>query len=251
MKLLIDIGNTRLKWTTATAETRLAEPFAATGPAWPEGLHDAFAALRGQVEDVLVSSVVSAEREAELQALLQAAVPDTPVAFVRSPAAALGVRNAYAEPERLGIDRFLALAALQARPRAQVLVSVGTALTLDALAADGRHLGGLIAASPTLARGALAAATARLQPPSRQVRMLADTTADAVQSGAVLGAVALTERFRSAAAGPLGGWPALILTGGGAGELAPWLPDAERIEDLVLRGLARWAFAPSPPPAGA
>lgn len=242
MKLLIDVGNTRLKWATVTAGPLSAgRPVALDAPTLADALGEAFAALAGRIDGVFVSSVVSDARETELRTLLEAALPGVPVSFVRSPAHALGVRNAYAEPQRLGVDRFLALAALHAQPRAQVLVSVGTALTLDALAADGRHLGGLIAASPTLTRGALAAATARLLPPSREVRLLADSTADAVQSGAVLAAVALAERFRSGAAGPLGAWPALVLAGGGADELAPWLPDAERIDDLVLRGLARWA----------
>ncbi|HUD41871.1 MAG TPA: type III pantothenate kinase [Dokdonella sp.] len=242
MKLLIDFGNTRLKWATATTGRLTAgQPVAADAPALSDALGTAFAALAGRIDGVLVSSVVSDARETELRALLDTTLPGVPVSFVRSPASALGVRNAYAEPQRLGVDRFLALVALHAQPRAQVLVSVGTALTLDALAADGRHLGGLIAASPTLTRGALAAATARLLPPSREVHLLADSTADAVQSGAVLAAVALTERFRSGAAGPLGAWPALVLAGGGADELAPWLPDAERIDDLVLQGLARWA----------
>lgn len=242
MNLLIDVGNTRLKWATVAAGPLSAgRPVALDAPTLADALGEAFAALAGRIDGVFVSSVVSDARETELRALLETALPGVPVSFVRSPAHALGVRNAYAEPQRLGVDRFLALAALHAQPRAQVLVSVGTALTLDALAADGRHLGGLIAASPTLTRGALAAATARLLPPSREVRLLADSTADAVQSGAVLAAVALTERFRSGAAGPLGAWPALVLTGGGADELAPWLPDAERIDDLVLRGLARWA----------
>jgi type III pantothenate kinase len=242
MNLLIDVGNTRLKWATVAAGPLSAgRPVALDAPTLADALGEAFAALAGRIDGVFVSSVVSDARETELRTLLEAALPGVPVSFVRSPAHALGVRNAYAEPQRLGVDRFLALAALHAQPRAQVLVSVGTALTLDALAADGRHLGGLIAASPTLTRGALAAATARLLPPSREVRLLADSTADAVQSGAVLAAVALTERFRSGAAGPLGAWPALVLAGGGADELAPWLPDAERIDDLVLRGLARWA----------
>lgn len=242
MKLLIDFGNTRLKWATASAgQLTAGRPVATDAPTLADALGDAFAALAGRVDGVLVSSVVSDAREMELRALLEASLPGARVDFVRSPSEALGVRNAYAEPQRLGVDRFLALVALHARPRAQVLVSVGTALTLDALAADGRHLGGLIAASPTLTRGALAAATARLLPPSSQVHLLADSTADAVQSGAVLAAVALTERFRSGAAGPLGAWPALVLAGGGADELAPWLPDAERADDLVLRGLARWA----------
>ena len=50
-----------------------------------------------------------------------------------------------------------------------------------------------------------------------------------------------TTRFRSAVTRELGATPALLLTGGGADELDALLPDAERVHDLVLRGLALWA----------
>lgn len=252
MRLLIDYGNTRLKWALhdrsrpgraptvhngfqiggvfAHAERSLED---ALGREWESLLHP---------QAVLAASVVDAQRETELAEFVRDRL-GVVTNFIRSPATALGVHNAYAQPQSLGVDRFLALAALHAQARAQVLASVGTALTIDVLAADGRHLGGIICASPTLMRAALRGATARTDADAGSMREIADNTADAVQSGSVLAAVTLIERVRASAATQLKTQPALVLTGGGADELAALLPDAERAADLVLHGLARWADA--------
>ncbi|MEP7042866.1 MAG: type III pantothenate kinase [Dokdonella sp.] len=241
MKLLIDFGNTRLKWATLTQGrlqaggvfAHLERPLATALRSEWTGLH--------RVDAVLVASVVGVTREDELAACVRERF-QIDAQFLRSPAAALGVHNAYAEPARLGLDRFLGLVALQAaRPRAQVLVSVGTALTIDALAADGIHHGGLILASPRVMREALLGATARVGTFDGLWREMPANTADAVFAGSLYAAAGAIDRFRSAASRRIGAAPALLLTGGGAEELEPLLPDAERVHDLVLRGLALWA----------
>lgn len=244
MKLLVDFGNTRLKWALHDAgQLKAGGVFAHSNRALATALRNDWLALPRRPDGVLVASVVGAEREAELTALTRNLFSVDPQ-WLKSPTEALGIQNAYVEPSRLGIDRFLALAAIHGQnPRAQVLASVGTALTVDALAADGRHLGGLIVASPTLMRSALRDATARLNTPIGRLVEIATGTADAVQSGALVAAVAMIERFRQSVAVQLGSTPALILAGGGGEELVEWLPDAERSHDLVLRGLARWADA--------
>jgi len=197
----------------------------------------------GGVAAAVVASVADPALDQRLAASVRARFGVTP-RFVTSPAAACGVRNAYAAPERLGVDRFLGLVALHAAHAAPaVLASCGTALTLDALAADGSHLGGLIAPSPALMLDALTGATARLTPPqSARIVEIADNTADAMQSGAWLAAAALVERFAAHAGARLGAAPALVLSGGGAAALGPLLGCAHRIEpEIVLRGLAVYA----------
>jgi len=246
MNLLIDIGNTRLKWAlTIDGQARPGGVFAHVGMPLALELRREWGELAG-VDAVFVASVVSAAREGELDALLRERL-DCPVHFVRSPAAALGIRNAYAEPHRLGVDRFLALAAAHARkPRLQVLISAGTALTVDAIDAEGEHLGGLIVASPQQMRQALLAATARVDAPGGQLREIPRSTADAVLSGSLYAAVGAIARFREnvarhCAAPP----PPLLLGGGGGDELESLLAPVERVHDLVLHGLALWAQAPS------
>ena len=60
-----------------------------------------------------------------------------------------GVRNAYAEPTRLGVDRWLAIVgAVQTYGVPVVVWDLGTAATLDAVDAEGRHLGGWIVPGP-------------------------------------------------------------------------------------------------------
>lgn len=241
MKLLVDIGNTRLKWAVWRDGRRaMGGVYAHRDTPFDVALSGNWTAL-ARPSAILVSSVVSQDVERALAAFM-ATLFDVAPQFVRSPAAALGITNAYAEPARLGVDRFLALAALHAtQPRAQVLVSCGTALTLDAIGADGRHLGGLIAPSPDLSRHALLGATARIGDAEGRLVEIADTTQDAVQSGCVLAAVALIERFRAQAAGVLGETPALVGDGGGLDAWRALLPDMERGRDLVLRGLALWS----------
>ena len=241
MRLLVDDGNTRLKWAIwsdgvlhaggafAHSDTSLADEVSAHWGSLP------------QPRSVHVASVIAADREQALAERINAAF-GLAAEFVRSPARALGIVSAYREPQRLGVDRFLAMAALHARsPRAQVLIGCGTALTLDALDADGNHLGGLISASPTVVRRALGQATARVGEAPGHLVELATSTADAAWSGSILGAVALVERFRAQVAARVDAPVALVADGGGVDEWLACIDGAERGRDLVLHGLALWA----------
>ena len=199
MKLLIDLGNTRLKgalWDGSTLRFLGALPHVGADTQMD------FNALwkdAGTVSAILIASVAGAAlgdrvaRNAHERFGVQAE-------FVLSPATACGVRNTYAEPEQLGIDRFLGLVAVHAvEPGPCVLASCGTALTLDALAADGSHLGGLIAPSPPLMRDALTGATARLLAP-RGARVVerADNTSDAIEFGRLARGRGVARAFRRA-----------------------------------------------------
>jgi type III pantothenate kinase len=243
MKLLIDFGNTRLKWARQVdASARPGGVFAHVGVPLVTELRREWADI-ARIDAVFVASVVSVAREAELEGFVRERF-GCRVHFVRSPAAALGIRNAYAEPHRLGVDRFLALAAAHARkPRLQVLVSAGTALTIDAIDAQGEHLGGLIVAGPQQMRHALVAATARVDAFDGRLRELPRSTADAVVSGSLYAAAGAIDRFRANVEHRCGVVPSLLLGGGGGDELEPLLEPLERVHDLVLHGLALWAQA--------
>lgn len=245
MRLLLDLGNTRLKW----ALQAQPEGWLARGAVdWREdtmaGLELAWSGLP-RPDTVIAASVVDAVREA-LVAEVVGSLFARATGWWRTPASACGVRNAYVEPQRLGVDRFLAMVAAHADGRAPcVLAGVGTALTLDALASDGRHLGGLIAPGPQLMRQSLLDATVqvRLDRPG-EILELADNTTDAVASGCFQAAAALIERFATRMAARLDGAPTLILGGGDAATLMPLLSLPARLsQDSVLRGLAVWANA--------
>ena len=250
MRLLLDLGNTRLKWAVQDGDAWVARG----AVAWNQDLADELLSAWRKwpaVQRVVGASVVDAEREAQLTALVVASFGRAPE-WLQTPAEACGVRNAYAQPQRLGIDRFLALVAAHAAGFAPCLLAgVGTALTLDALAADGRHLGGLIAPGPQLMQQSLLGATVRVRPERPgQVLELADNTADAVASGCWQATVALIERFVERMSPRLGGAPRLLLGGGDAETLLPLLAvPAQWIEDGVLHGLAVWVDAHPVPAA--
>ena len=242
MKLLFDIGNTRLKCARWDGRS----------------LHDAralnhgdasatdFAALwkdAQNIESAWIASVGAAALDKKLADLLREQL-GRPVNFVHSQAHACGVTGAYARPADLGVDRFLGMIAAHAQhSRASVVASCGSALTVDALTADGTHLGGLIAPGVRLMQEALHTGTARLgNAQAARVVEMADNTAEAIASGIQLAAVALIERFVLRAATRLGSEPALILTGGDASRVSPLLAIAHRIQsDIVLQGLALFA----------
>lgn len=247
MNLLLDLGNTRLKWALAHGDEWLARGAVAWDEDVPAVLAQAWRELPAPAQ-VFGASVVDAARETRIAATTVSAFARD-VAWLRTPAMACGVRNAYAEPQRLGVDRFLTMVAARTTGAAPcVLAGVGTALTLDALAADGRHLGGLIAPGPRLMQQSLLGATARVRPERPgEVRDAADNTADAVASGCWLAVVALIERFVARMAPQLGGSLRLIVHGGDAEELLPLLAlPARHAADSVLHGLAAWAGETAP-----
>jgi len=241
MRLLLDLGNTRLKWALEDADRWFAQGAAA----WNDGLDLLATAWRAlpKAASVFGASVVDDAREQAVATQVQALF-GLPVDWLRTPASACGVRNAYPEPGRLGVDRFLAMVAAHAAGAGDcVLVGVGTALTLDALAADGRHLGGLIAPGPRLMQQALLGATALVRPCSDGVLVdAADNTSDAVVSGCWQAAAALVERFVTRMEPRLGASPCVRLDGGDAASLASLLGlPATMVEHGVLHGLAVWA----------
>ena len=241
MNLLLDLGNTQLKWVFSDAAGWNGEGVLAWGTELTSVLQVAWAG-QSKPQAVFAASVVDRGREAHIATVVQA-VFECEVIWLHTPASGCGVRNAYPEPQRLGVDRFLSLVSAYHEGAAPcVLVGVGTALTLDALTDDGQHLGGLIAPGPTLMRQTLIDNTARVRLESPgQLREVANNTADALVSGCTLAAIALTERFAQRMAARLGGLPPLLVHGGDAPLLLPLLQlPARHVASSVLRGLDVW-----------
>jgi type III pantothenate kinase len=153
------------------------------------------------------------------------------------------VRNAYREPARLGADRFAALIGAHAHGAAPcVVVSAGTAISVDLLAQGGKHLGGIIVPGLRLMRDALNAGTAGVHAKPGQIVEMPDGTDDAVATGSALAAVGAIESLRARLAARTEASVRVLLTGGDAALLAPLLaPPVEVAEHLVLEGLAEFA----------
>lgn len=238
---LFDLGNSRLKCAPLAGEragpvTAIAHDGHAFAAGWQEALPDG-------CSRACVASVAPDALLAQLAAQLEGA--GAHVQRVQTQAMRAGVRIAYADPARLGVDRFLALLAAHAQCDGDALVvGVGTALTIDLLARDGRHLGGRIAPSPALMRQSLHARAPQLPATGGSYAAFASDTEDALASGCEGAALALVERSIDEARSLLGGIPSLLVHGGGAPALLPRLPGVRDVPALVLDGLARWASQP-------
>ena len=164
--------------------------------------------------------------------------------WVVSTAAACGVINGYEHPNRLGVDRWVALIGARHRMLGQgaarpvLVVMVGTAVTVDALDASGRFLGGLILPGFGLMLRALEMGTAGLKAPTGEAVDFPTNTSDALMSGgadAIAGAVDRMHRKLQARTGVA---PALIMTGGAAVKLAPITEQKfETVDTLIFEGL--------------
>lgn len=159
--------------------------------------------------------------------------------FARSSAAHAGVVSAYAEqPNRLGIDRWLALIALREREQDVCIVDCGTAITMDVLRADGLHLGGYILPGLSMMAGALLHETRRVRFDSASIAEgleLGRNTGEAVKHGALAAVVALVERLMQDRA------CAVVLTGGDAHRVSASLACQHELRpELLLSGLQRY-----------
>ncbi len=267
--LLLDLGNTRLKWalgrSTEEPASRLDSTASSSAVGWQLGEVGALAHadphFNAELElelqalpEVSAVHLVAVTAEAKVEAVLQAVN-----AHVRSDApqprrartqssAAYGPNRmhrlicAYPQPDHLGADRWLSLRGALALVEPPVLVAgVGTALTLDAIDGSGRHLGGLIAAGIAGMREGLLGRAPHLVVGSagpRPSHFWADDTAPAVGLAPWQAAAGLVERAARRMQSDLGQAPVVLLAGGDACTLAPLLEWPCRVEpDLVLRGL--------------
>jgi type III pantothenate kinase len=233
MKLLLDVGNSRLKWAQAEGHHIVA------GAAQEHG-GDPAAAVAAmpdlKVEAIWISNVTGAALGAPLAAALGRRY-GVEARFAAVAARHAGLAAAYAEPKRLGVDRWLCLLAAWTQTRAAACVaSAGTALTFDAVDASGRHLGGIIAPGLTTMQQAVLGATrfAAAGPNAAYTEGLGTDTEACVRQGALHAAAGALDRL----AGKYGAAAPGLLTGGDAEALLPHLGSGWSLRpNLVLEGL--------------
>lgn len=241
--LLLDAGNSKLKWAWVTSGRIVHHNKAAYHDLgllrreWQE---------RGLPDTQIIGCAVCGQTKQ--QAVIRA-LPTT-IRWLGSMTQALGVRNHYRHVAEHGADRwFNVLGSRHFSQHACVIVSCGTAITVDALTDDNQYLGGSILPGFHLMKQSLAQHTAHLQCPLGKHYPFATTTANAIASGlmdAVCGAILLMhERLRQ----HIGqGKPAdLIITGGGANKLVKIIPATfaldnhiEIVDNLAIYGLLNW-----------
>ncbi len=238
--LLVDIGNSRIKWATdrnGSLTRKGAIEHSQTEV--QKALEEHWGGLNPP-QRIFISNVAS-ERVAERVSHYCLAKWAMTPRFVTVTSAACGVQNGYANPHQLGVDRWMALIAAWDRFRsAACVVDCGTALTIDALSHDGHHLGGLIAPGLGLMKKALCSGTHALKGSgSSRRRVLADNTQDAIAAGSFFALTALIDSFVDKVQGKLSAPAHTILTGGAAPVLLPSLSIRAVLDtELILRGLA-------------
>ena len=155
-----------------------------------------------------------------------------------------GVRCGYGEPERLGVDRWLALVAAWRQTRTDtVVIGAGTAITVDFVHADGSHEGGYIAPGLGLMRDALTQRTADIRLPSSKqhhayIEEAPKDTATAVLLGTSTMLLAFAQAATESFAARRGRTPTVFVTGGDAAPLVDRLGTPVQYRPhLVLDGL--------------
>jgi type III pantothenate kinase len=233
-KLLIDIGNTRLKWALLDAGDAFGDCGVAVHGGDPAATLPDLAPL--QPSEVWIAHVTGAEHGERLRGAVRERYGREPH-YARSAASWHGLQNVYAEPERLGVDRWLVLIAAWSQKRgACCVVDAGTALTVDALDAEGRHLGGIIAAGIDTQQRALLGNTrfGTRRHSHRYHGGLGGDTESCVAQGAMMACLGAIDRACATA----GDGARRLITGGDAALLLPHLGEAwEHRPHLVLEGL--------------
>lgn len=192
--------------------------------------------------------VVSVHRPglASLEAL--AKIEPRVASFTAFTHATLPIETALAQPERVGTDRLAAAVAanhLRKADQPAVVVDAGTAITVDAVSAEGKFLGGAILPGMRLVAAALASRTDALPlvtvDPQNAPKSIGTNTEEAMQSGLFwgsVGAVAETIRRVSQQLGTVNP-PQVFFSGGDVHYLAPWIDlPIETVDHLVLKGIA-------------
>src|SRR4249920_1572928 len=242
--LAIDIGNTRLKWaqySSPAPNARLLHHgavFLETIDSLAETEWHSLPAPGSMLGCFVAGEGVKRRVEEQLE------LWDVEPRWVVSSASACGVTNSYDHPSRLGVDRWVALIGARHRVLAQgparpaLVVMVGTAVTVDALDASGRFLGGLILPGFGLMLRALEMGTAGLKAPTGESVEFPTNTSDALMSGGADAIAGAVERMHRKLLAQCGQEPALIMSGGAAVKLQS-ISDLpfETVETLIFDGL--------------
>jgi type III pantothenate kinase len=232
--LAVDAGNSRIKWALHDRTVVVREGAVVLADL---GLLDAAWAALPAVDTIVVANVAGDPVRAGLQKLFARwrAEPR----WIVATAGQCGVVSRYDNPSQLGADRWAALIGARRLVSGSCLVvNAGTAMTVDALSAQGEFLGGIIIPGFDLMHQALAANTAGLSSERGGFTQFPRNTADAITSGAIQALCGAVERMRAAMTAD-GHLEPRVLIGGGAAEMvAQRLGTPFNVADkLVLEGL--------------
>jgi type III pantothenate kinase len=239
VNLLIDVGNSRLKWAFCDADNWQTGSGTVSGTGFAEVLNNISKDLSAP-EKVIIASVADEARVNQINKWVDTNWSLSPV-WLSAQRQQLGVSNCYQKPETLGADRWAAIiAAHSLSSKHVVLIDCGTAVTIDILLANGEFDGGIIFPGLSMMRRSLIIGTSNIQSDEGDDSCIpACSTEDAVAAGTLHGWVGAILRVLDHYGKSLADEKEIIVTGGDAHKLVPFLPADTRLEpDLVLKGLS-------------
>lgn len=242
--LAIDVGNTRLKWAMYEAPRPGASPVA-QGAEFLENIDRlAEGEWSALPEPARMLGCIVAGDAVKRRVQEQMELWDVAPQWVVSSAEEAGLVNGYDHPTRLGSDRWVAMIGARHRmlsqgvARPMVVVMVGTAVTVEAVDASGRFLGGLILPGHGIMLRALESGTAGLHVPTGEVREFPTNTSDALTSGGTYAIAGAVERMVQHVRAHCGAEPACFMTGGAGWKMAPSMSvPFELVDGLIFDGL--------------
>jgi type III pantothenate kinase len=250
MILVIDVGNTRLKWAWLTS-TGLSDQQAVVHRDAKPGIWTTALFESGQKPHRVLVSNVAGPVMAKTLTRLTKKVFRVNIEFVTASQEYHGLTNGYLDPSLLGADRWLALIGAWTKARSALcVVDAGTAVKVDSVDANGQHLGGLIVPGIHMMREALMNKTSDIAKAAQHstpslAGILANNTIGAVSRGAVFALAGMADRAAEVIEQSTGIKPKLFITGGDAGMITGTMRShGEIVPDLVLQGLAVIAAQP-------
>lgn len=241
MHLLIDVGNTRIKWRLVNSTYDSSE---SSQCGLLEDLADYIKTVSTDNVDVLLAAV----NQTKALKLLMAESNFKSVTEVKSKSVQAGLKNSYQFPERMGVDRWLAIIAGYSAAKqgnhdlsGVIIIDAGSALTIDVVNAAGEHLGGYIVPGLIMAQQALFANTEQViqyndvitdSHQSGDYIKLGNNTNQCVENGVVNQMIALVNHVKVEYSEY-----ELFFTGGDGEMLAGFFKAGTVDKDLVLKGL--------------
>jgi type III pantothenate kinase len=246
--LAIDVGNTRLKWALYESP-HLHAPLLAHGAEFLENIDKLadgpWATL--PAPDCMLGCIVAGDH-LKRRVVEQMEIWDVAPQWVVSSSAEAGLTNGYDFPARLGADRWVAMIGAwhrclaQGPARPMVVVMVGTAVTVEAIDASGKFLGGIILPGHGIMLRALESGTAGLHVPTGDVCQFPTNTSDALTSGGTFAIAGAVERMVQHVRAHCGAEPKCIMTGGAGWKMAPSMSvQFELVDNLIFDGLLEMA----------
>lgn len=233
--LAIDSGNSRVKW--GLYDGRRWTATGAVGRQETVRLNDTWKSLPPPTK-IVVSNVAGELIRSGINVLISRwrVAPQ----WVIAKAQQCGVTNGYEQPAQLGCDRWAALiGARQLHKGAAIVVLAGTANTMDAMTADGKFLGGLILPGFDMMVDSLSSKTAGIRAERGEFQVFPTNTRNAVWSAAIQATIGAYDRMQDAMIEIGHPPPAVLLSGGAAEAIEPWLKGPiTRVDNLILEGLA-------------